>query len=145
MNISELRIPSPRFSPLLQRGEADLIAIARPEEHAEDRARGAHQAGEARADPGDGRALHEGMAVIERAPLRLDEHAGAEPVGEEAVAIDGETARAFTDYVFVTRSDGESFAITSVGRYHDRLVKDHDRWRFAERRIVFLGGEAPEV
>jgi hypothetical protein len=32
--------------------------------------------------------------------------------------------------------------ITSAGRYHDRLVRNRDRWRFADRRIVFLGDEA---
>jgi 3-phenylpropionate/cinnamic acid dioxygenase small subunit len=44
-------------------------------------------------------------------------------------------ARAWTDYIFVDQSK----AIASVGRYHDRLVRDGDRWRFRERRIVFLG------
>ena len=57
---------------------------------------------------------------------------------------DGESALAFTDYIFVGRTEN-GFGITQVGRYHDRLVKEKDRWRFAERRIVFLGGEAPEA
>jgi 3-phenylpropionate/cinnamic acid dioxygenase small subunit len=48
---------------------------------------------------------------------------------------DGESARAWTDYVFMDRDR----AITSAGRYHDRFVRHPDRWRFAERRIVFLG------
>jgi len=90
---------------------------------------------------------HEGRsrisAFMEKA--QPPERRGRHVCSNTVIDVDGETARAFTDYVFVTRSDGESFAITSVGRYHDRLVKDHDRWRFAERRIVFLGGEAPEV
>ena len=60
------------------------------------------------------------------------------------VEVSGDEARAFTDYFFLARAD-EGFAITSVGRYHDRLVKDHETWLFAERRIVFLGGDPPEA
>jgi uncharacterized protein (TIGR02246 family) len=90
--------------------------------------------------------IHEGRsqigAFMEKAmpPERRGRHACSNTV----IDVDGDTARAFTDYVFVARVDGSGFAITSVGRYHDRLVKEHDRWRFAERRIVFLGGEAPQ-
>ena len=51
------------------------------------------------------------------------------------IEVDGSTARAWTDYVFIDKQR----AITSAGRYHDRLVRQPDRWRFAERRIVFLG------
>jgi uncharacterized protein (TIGR02246 family) len=88
---------------------------------------------------------HEGRseisAFMEKAmpPERRGRHACSNTV----IDVDGDTARAFTDYLFVSRVDGSSFAITSVGRYHDRLVKEPDRWRFAERRIVFLGGEPP--
>jgi uncharacterized protein (TIGR02246 family) len=90
---------------------------------------------------------HEGRnqisAFMEKAmpPERRGRHACFNSV----IEVGDGTARAFTDYLFVARVDGSSFAITSVGRYHDRLLKEHDRWRFAERRIVFLGGEAPEV
>ena len=54
--------------------------------------------------------------------------------------LSGEAAPdpASVDYIFLDRNR----AITSAGRYHDRLVRQSDRWRFAERRIVFLG-EAP--
>ena len=54
------------------------------------------------------------------------------------IDVDGDQARAWTDYIFVDRSG----AIISVGRYHDRLVRDGKRWRFQERRIVFVGDEA---
>jgi 3-phenylpropionate/cinnamic acid dioxygenase small subunit len=47
----------------------------------------------------------------------------------------GGSARAWTDYIFIDKSH----AITSAGRYHDRFVRQPDRWRFVERRIVFLG------
>jgi 3-phenylpropionate/cinnamic acid dioxygenase small subunit len=52
----------------------------------------------------------------------------------------GATATAVTDYVFVART-GAGLAITSTGRYHDRLVADDGRWRFSRREIVFLGDE----
>ena len=90
---------------------------------------------------------HEGRqsikAFMEKAmpPEKRGRHACFNSV----IEVDGDTARAFTDYVFVGRADGGGFAITSVGRYHDNLVREGDRWRFAERRIVFLGGDAPEV
>jgi uncharacterized protein (TIGR02246 family) len=90
---------------------------------------------------------HEGRnqirAFMEKA--QPPERRGRHVCSNTVIDVSGDTARVFTDYVFVSRTDGEGFAITSVGRYHDRLVKEHDRWRFAERRIVFLGGEAPGV
>ena len=51
------------------------------------------------------------------------------------IDIDGDSARAITDYVFIDKQH----AITSAGRYHDRLIRQPDRWRFAERRILFWG------
>ena len=51
------------------------------------------------------------------------------------IDIDGDSARAITDYVFIDKQH----AITSAGRYHDRLIRQPDRWRFAERRILFMG------
>lgn len=54
------------------------------------------------------------------------------------IDIEGDEADAWTDFVFLTRDH----AIMRVGRYHDRLVKGRDRWRFVERRIVFMGDEA---
>ena len=51
---------------------------------------------------------------------------------------DGSSASACTDYVFIDKNR----VITSAGRYHDRFVRHPDRWRFLERRIVFLGDSA---
>ena len=59
------------------------------------------------------------------------------------VAPDGETARAWTDFLYLTK-EADDFAITRAGRYHDRLVRDPDRWRFQSRVIVFLGDPVPE-
>jgi uncharacterized protein (TIGR02246 family) len=69
-------------------------------------------------------------------PDRRGKHVAINPLID--VAPDGSAATAATDYVFVGRG-ADGLAITSAGRYHDRLVREPDRWRFAERRIVFMG------
>lgn len=53
------------------------------------------------------------------------------------IAVEGHEARVATDYIFVTRNE-DRFAITSVGRYVDELVRDGDTWRFARREIIFM-------
>jgi uncharacterized protein (TIGR02246 family) len=63
-------------------------------------------------------------------------HVAANPV----IDVEGDEAVARTDYVFLSRNGG-SLALTSAGRYHDRLVRRGGRWLFSERRIVFLGDE----
>lgn len=87
---------------------------------------------------------HEGRPAVQafieggQPPERRGRHVAVNPI----IVVDDERhARAWTDYVFVGRS-GSGFAITSVGRYHDRLVRGADRWRFELREIVFLG-DAP--
>jgi uncharacterized protein (TIGR02246 family) len=59
------------------------------------------------------------------------------------VASDGASARAWTDFMYLTRTDS-GFAITTAGRYHDRLVREFDHWLFQRRTMVFLGDEVPE-
>jgi uncharacterized protein (TIGR02246 family) len=63
---------------------------------------------------------------------------GKHVTSNTVITVDGHSARAFTDYLFVSKER----AITNVGRYHDRLVREADGvWRFAEREIVFLGDD----
>ena len=59
------------------------------------------------------------------------------------VDVDGHGAAAVTDYTFFARAaGGTGFDVVSAGRYYDRLVRGGDgTWRFAERRIVFVGDE----
>jgi uncharacterized protein (TIGR02246 family) len=54
----------------------------------------------------------------------------------------GVTARAWTDFLYL-RKDGDGHTISNAGRYHDRLVREPDRWRFQTRTIVFLGDDPP--
>ena len=54
----------------------------------------------------------------------------------------GDKARAWTDFLYL-RKDGDGHTISNAGRYHDRLVREPDRWRFRTRTIVFLGDDVP--
>jgi uncharacterized protein (TIGR02246 family) len=52
-------------------------------------------------------------------------------------------ARAWTDLTaFATTEQG--IEIATIGRYHDRLVVQDGRWRFAERVLVMGGEDLPE-
>ena len=54
---------------------------------------------------------------------------------------DTDRAIAWTDLsAFSSSKDGISIA--TIGRYHDELVKQGGRWRFA-RRVVVMAGESP--
>jgi uncharacterized protein (TIGR02246 family) len=75
-----------------------------------------------------------------RAP---DQPPGQHVTYNEVIDIDGDTARAWTDFLYLKTLDGE-VTISNAGRYHDRLVREPDRWRIARRTIVFLGEPVPE-
>jgi uncharacterized protein (TIGR02246 family) len=59
------------------------------------------------------------------------------------IASDGATARAWTDFMYLTKT-GNGMSISTAGRYHDQLVRESDVWIFQKRTIVFLGEPAPE-
>jgi 3-phenylpropionate/cinnamic acid dioxygenase small subunit len=72
----------------------------------------------------------------------MEQYQGAENRGKHicvnsVIDVDGGRATAVTDYIFITQAR----EILSAGRYHDVLVREPDRWRFAERRIVFMGDD----
>ncbi|MDQ3146954.1 MAG: nuclear transport factor 2 family protein [Actinomycetota bacterium] len=85
---------------------------------------------------------HRGRAAVRafiekgQPPERRGKHVCANSVID--VDVDGDQATAVTDYVFVAPG-ADGFTVLSAGRYHDRLVRHGDGWRFAERRIAFLG------
>ena len=60
---------------------------------------------------------------------------GRHMLSEPVIDIDGDTARATTDYAFIA----QNHRIMSAGRYHDVLRRESGRWRIAVREIVFLG------
>lgn len=69
---------------------------------------------------------------------RRGKHVAVNPL----IEVDGDAARAWTDYIWVGPGTGQ-FPVTNVGRYHDRLVNRDGRWLFVERQIVFMGEEPP--
>jgi uncharacterized protein (TIGR02246 family) len=83
---------------------------------------------------------HEGREPIKNwiAAAQPPELRGKHVCFSSVIDVDGDEARAWTDYIFV----GQDKRVTSVGRYHDRFVRQPDRWRFTERRIVFMGDDA---
>ncbi len=60
------------------------------------------------------------------------------------IELDGGTAQAWTDFCYL-RKEEDGLTAATAGRYHDRFVRDPDRWRFQARTIHFLGGEPPEL
>ena len=82
---------------------------------------------------------HKGREAIKAfiIPAQQPEARGKHVCFNSVIDIEGDEAYAWTDFLFVDQQK----VITQVGRYHDRLVKGRDRWRFADRRIVFMGDE----
>jgi uncharacterized protein (TIGR02246 family) len=68
-----------------------------------------------------------------------DGRRGQHVTSNSLVEIDGDSATATTDYLFV-RQTADGPTIVAAGRYHDRLARDGRRWRFRERSITMLGG-----
>ncbi|HEV7758147.1 MAG TPA: nuclear transport factor 2 family protein [Acidimicrobiales bacterium] len=83
-------------------------------------------------------------AFIERfqPPERRGKHLLGEPWIE--LTPDHTNASAITDFAWVGRTGDGGWAITTVGRYDDHLVRDHgpthggDSWLFARRTITLL-------
>ena len=81
------------------------------------------------------------IGAMQPPPDRPVKHLLLAPVVD--FAGDG-AALAWTDMtVYATGEDGR-IAIATMGRYHDRLVRETDRWRFRERILVFAGAPVPE-
>ena len=83
---------------------------------------------------------HEGRQTIKAwiTKAQPPELRGKHVCCNSVIDVDGDQARAWTDYIFIDQTK----SVTSAGRYHDRFVRQDDRWRFAERRIVFMGDDA---
>lgn len=52
-------------------------------------------------------------------------------------------ARAWTDLSALATSES-GISIATIGRYHDELVRENGRWRFARRVVVMAGEALPE-
>ncbi|MGO8872124.1 MAG: nuclear transport factor 2 family protein [Acidimicrobiales bacterium] len=81
------------------------------------------------------RAIREYIMTVQAAGSR-----GLHVTTNSLIDVDGGSASATTDYVFV-RPTPQGLGIIAAGRYHDRLVRDGGRWRFCERTITMLGSD----
>ena len=77
------------------------------------------------------------VAVIAglQTPERRGLHVGANAI----IDVEGDTARAVSDFVFMRREGGPDPLVKFIGQYHDRFVRTPDGWRFRRREIVFRG------
>jgi uncharacterized protein (TIGR02246 family) len=65
------------------------------------------------------------------------EQRGKHMTANTIVDVEGDTARATSDYVFFVRSNG-GFVALLAGRYLDELRRDRGRWRFSRREAITL-------
>lgn len=54
----------------------------------------------------------------------------------------GVNATARSDFFYLSQVEN-GLAVTTAGRYYDRLVREMEGWRFTARTITFLGEPAP--
>ena len=55
------------------------------------------------------------------------------------VDVDGDTARAVSDFLFMRREGGPDPIVKFIGRYLDWFVRTRDGWKFRRREIEFRG------
>ncbi len=70
-------------------------------------------------------------------PAQQFDARGVHTISAPLIHVDGDTATSTVDFLWLSRA-GEP---GRIGRYHDTVVRDPDRWRFATREIVFAGDE----
>ena len=54
------------------------------------------------------------------------------------------TALAWTDMTVYATGPDRRIAVATMGCYHDRLIREGERWRFRSRVLVFAGEPVPE-
>ena len=69
-------------------------------------------------------------------PERRGLHVGANAI----IDVEGDTARAVSDFVFMRREGTPDPIVKFVGRYADEFVRTRDGWRFRRREIHFRFG-----
>jgi hypothetical protein len=82
------------------------------------------------------------QAIIEFLEVaQSPERRGRHTCSSALVAFDDDYLRAdtLTDFVFFARSEN-GWKPSVIGRYHDRLRRDAERWRYVERRVEMLDG-----
>ena len=77
------------------------------------------------------------VAVI--AGLQTPERRGVHVGANSIIDVEGDTARAVSDFVFMRREGGPDPVVKFIGRYIDQFVRTPDGWRFRRREIRFRG------
>jgi 3-phenylpropionate/cinnamic acid dioxygenase small subunit len=88
-----------------------------------------------RGDTATGPAAIVAMIAGLQTPERRGLHMGANAI----IDVEGDTARATSDFVFMRREGGPDPLVKFIGRYLDRFVRTPQGWRFARREIHFRG------
>lgn len=84
--------------------------------------------------------IHEGRPSIREYMQQVQppEGRGKHITSNVLVDVDGDTASALTDYLFV-RPTHRGLVPVATGRYHDHLIRAGEDWRFQRREITLLG------
>ena len=64
---------------------------------------------------------------------------GLHVIANVIIDVEGDTARAVSDFLFMRREGGPDLIVKFIGRYLDRFVRTPDGWRFRRREIQFRG------
>jgi len=88
--------------------------------------------GETATGPAAIAAMIGGLQTSERRGI----HAGVNAI----IDVEGDTARAVSDFVFMRREGTPDPIVKFVGRYADQFVRTREGWRFRRREIHFRFG-----
>jgi len=64
---------------------------------------------------------------------------GLHVIANAIIEVEGDSARAVSDFFFMRREGGPDPLVKFIGRYLDRFVRATDGWRFRRREIHFRG------
>ncbi len=81
---------------------------------------------------------HEGKAAVKALAdtLTTGKWRALHLLSQPWIEVDGDRARAETDFVIVTGGGERGFRVRGVNRYHDRFVRSPEgRWLYRERRV----------
>jgi 3-phenylpropionate/cinnamic acid dioxygenase small subunit len=81
------------------------------------------------------------IGAMQPGPDRPVKHLLLPPVID--LGPDGQ-ALVWTDVTVFATGPDRAVSIATIGRYHDRLVREGSRWRFRERVLLFAGEPVPE-
>ena len=56
--------------------------------------------------------------------------------GNSLIAVNGDTAAATTDFVAYESLGDAPWQVHTIGRYHDKLVRQAGSWLFVERKVI---------